>query len=343
MACPCFLLKKQGQKLYSAKRHLALLTMSLADLGWTNFFSTQLIEAKQQGHSPARVTGVARTGLSLNDGKNEFQSKLGNRWYRDTIEDQPVIGDWVLVNQQLHVTHLLVRRNVLSRIAPNTSDKVQSIVANVDILFVVSSCNEEFNESRIERFLSLASSANVKATIVLTKIDLTEEQNTYLDRAQKLTSNPILLVNATAQADCQNLLGQLGHGRTASLIGSSGVGKSTIVNGLMSQAIQKTQPNRSIDGKGMHTTTSRSLHVIPSGGVIIDSPGVREIALVEEQIDLSSSFEDIQELATQCRFNDCRHDQEPDCAIHLAVESGELDARRWESFLRLSNQKPVSR
>jgi len=316
--------------------------MSLTELGWSSFFSSQLIQLQSEGYLPSRVIGVERTGLTLNNGESEFHSKLGNRWYQDSVEDQPVIGDWVLVDQHLHVTHLFRRRNVLSRIAPNTSGKVQSIVANVDTLFVVSSCNEEFNESRIERFLSLASSANVEATIILTKIDLTQAQNNFRDRAQKLTSNPVHLINATSLKDCQNLLSYLSGHRTVSLIGSSGVGKSTIVNSLLGQAIQKTQPIRSTDGKGLHTTTARSLHVIPSGGIIIDSPGVREIALVEERIDLSSSFEDIEVLATQCRFNDCRHDQEPDCAIHLAVQSGELDARRWESFLKLSNHKSTS-
>ena len=316
--------------------------MSLTELGWSSFFSSQLIQLQSEGYLPSRVIGVERTGLTLNNGESEFHSKLGNRWYQDSVEDQPVIGDWVLVDRHLHVTHLFRRRNVLSRIAPNTSGKVQSIVANVDTLFVVSSCNEEFNESRIERFLSLASSANVEATIILTKMDLTQAENNFRDSAQKLTSNPVHLINATSLKDCQNLLSYLSGHRTVSLIGSSGVGKSTIVNSLLGQAIQKTQPIRSTDGKGLHTTTARSLHVIPSGGIIIDSPGVREIALVEERIDLSSSFEDIEELATQCRFNDCRHDQEPDCAIHLAVQSGELDARRWESFLKLSNHKSTS-
>ena len=149
------------------------------------------------------------------------------------------------------------------------------------------------------------------------------------------------MINATNDIDCEKLLENLIFGETTALIGSSGVGKSTIVNSLFKQDIQKTQSVRMSDSKGRHTTTSRSLHILPNGALIIDSPGIREIALADEHVDLASSFHDILELTRQCRFSNCRHGKEPDCAIQAAITSGELSPRRLESFLSLSDNNSV--
>ena len=319
--------------------HRVFFFMSLEELGWSVFFAEQLNHYQKQDLRPARVVSVQRSGLSLNDGTGEITSKLGSKWFQESVKTHPVIGDWVLVAKKGQVTELLKRKNVLERIAPNTNGKVQSIVANLDLLFIVSSCNDEFNESRLERFLTLASSADIESVILLTKPDLTEDGDSYRRRAQKLTNEHVELINATSFNGSRDLFKYLKVGKTLALIGSSGVGKSTILNTLSQQQIQKTRPIRETDSKGMHTTTSRSLHIIQDRGIIIDSPGVREIALVDDHINLKSSFEDIKNLAFDCKFSDCRHDKEPDCAIQRAIKRGGLDSRRLENFRRLSHRK----
>ncbi len=316
--------------------------MNPESLGWSTFFSDQLIkEGANSNERPSRVIGISRTEVTLHDGNTEFKTNVGGKWFHNRGEEQPIVGDWVLVDPKNKMTRLFVRRNALQRTNPYKPGKMQLMTANLDKLVIVSSLNEDYNESRIERFLTLAESNGIEPVIVLTKADLTDEGDLYESRTRALTGCRIYLINATKGSECENLAEYLISGETASLIGSSGVGKSTIVNSLLKQKAQKTQPVRISDSKGRHTTTSRSLHILPNGALIIDSPGIREIALVDEQIDLASSFEDIHELARQCRFSNCRHKKEPDCAVQAAIARGKFDARRLESFLRLSNKSSI--
>ena len=317
--------------------------MNPESLGWTSFFSDQL---KDRGaisnQRPSKVMGMSRTEVTLHDGNTEFKTSIGGKWFRSqAVEEQPLVGDWVLVDSENKMTRLLNRRNAIQRAHPYKPGKVQLMAANLDKLLIVASCNEDYNESRIERFLTLATSNGIEPVLVLTKTDLTDQGGWYETRTRALTSCKIYLINATNDGDCEKLHENLIFGETTALIGSSGVGKSTIVNSLFKQDIQKTQSVRMSDSKGRHTTTSRSLHILPNGALIIDSPGIREIALAYEHVDLASSFHDILELTRQCRFSNCRHGKEPDCAIQAAITSGELSPRRLESFLSLSDKNSV--
>ena len=320
--------------------------MNPESLGWSVFFSDQLRNVGAiSNQRPSRVVGVSRTEVTLHDGHTEFKTSIGAKWFRNQGrggEEQPIVGDWVLVGPENKITRLLNRRNVIQRAHPYKPGKVQLMIANLDKLLIVSSCNEDYNESRIERFLTLATSNGIEPVLVLTKTDLTDQGRWYEIRTRALTSCKIHLINATNDRDCEELQDNLLLGETTALIGSSGVGKSTIVNSLFKQDIQKTQSVRMSDSKGRHTTTSRSLHILPNGALIIDSPGIREIALVDEHVDLASSFEDILELARLCRFSNCRHGKEPDCAIQAAITSGELNPTRLESFLRLTDNNSVN-
>ena len=313
--------------------------MNPESLGWSTFFWNQLIEEDtSRNERPSRVIGISRTEVTLHDGNTEFKTNVGGKWFHNRGEEQPIVGDWVLVDPENKMTRLFVRRNALKRTNPYKPGKMQLMTANLDKLLIISSCNEDYNESRIERFLTLAESNGIEPVVVLTKADLTDEGESYESRTRALTGCKIYLINATQDSECEKLLEHLIFGETASLIGSSGVGKSTIVNSLFKQKVQKTQSVRISDSKGRHTTTSRSLHILPNGALIIDSPGIREIALVDEQVDLASSFDDIHQLARQCRFSNCRHGKEPGCAVHAAINSGKLDTRRLESFLKLADQ-----
>ena len=317
--------------------------MNPESLGWSSFFSDQLKDGGAiSNQRPSRVVGMSRTEVTLHDGHTEFKTNIGGKWFRNRIvEEQPLVGDWVLVDSENKMTRLLNRRNAIQRVHPYKPGKVQLMTANLDKLLIVSSCNEDYNESRIERFLTLAATNDIEPVLVLTKVDLTDQGDWYETRTRALTSCKIYLIDATNDGNCEKLRKYLLFGETTALIGSSGVGKSTIVNSLFKQDVQKTQSVRMSDSKGRHTTTSRSLHILPNGALIIDSPGIREIALVDEHIDLASSFDDILGLARQCRFSNCRHGKEPDCAIQEAITSGELDPRRLESFLSLSDNNSV--
>ena len=319
--------------------------MNPKSLGWSSFFSDQLKDGGAIiNQRPFRVVGMSRTEATLHDGHTEFKTSIGGKWFRNRDrgeEEQPIIGDWVLVDSENKMTRLLNRRNAIQRAHPYKQGKMQLMGANLDRLLIVASCNEDYNESRIERFLTLATSNGIEPVLVLTKADLTDQGGWYETRTRALTSCKIYLINATNDGDCEKLQGNLIFGETTALIGSSGVGKSTIVNSLFKQDVQKTQSVRMSDSKGRHTTTSRSLHVLPNGALIIDSPGIREIALLDEHVDLASSFHDILELARQCRFSNCRHGKEPDCAVQAAITSGGLSPRRLESFLRFSDNNSV--
>ena len=312
-------------------------------LGWSSFFSDQLKDGGAiSNQRPSRVVGMSRTEVTLHDGHTEFKTNIGGKWFRSqAVEEQPLVGDWVLVDSENKMTRLLNRRNAIQRVHPYKPGKVQLMTANLDKLLIVTSCNEDYNESRIERFLTLATSNGIEPVLILTKADLTDQGGWYETRTRALTSCKIYLINATNDGDCEKLHENLIFGETTALIGSSGVGKSTIVNSLFKQDIQKTQSVRMSDSKGRHTTTSRSLHILPNGALIIDSPGIREIALADEHVDLASSFHDILELTSKCRFSNCRHGKEPDCAIQAAITSGELSPRRLESFLSLSDNNSV--
>ena len=311
-------------------------------MGWSTWFSSQ--QAAADTESVARVIEVQRTGLVVRSADGDLKLPLGGRWFRDEQTARPTVGDWVgLDAERKQIIHLFDRRNILQRREVH-GGAAQPIAANVDTLLVVTACNDEFNLSRLERYLALAKDAGVPAVIVLTKADLADEQQSFVDAVRSLgESVPVVAVNAHLPESVLQLAPWCGPGRTIALLGSSGVGKSTLLNTLAGTARQRTGSIRDSDDKGRHTTSHRSLHVLPDGTLVIDSPGIRELGMVEVAAPPDAVFDDLLALAAACRFSNCRHQSEPGCAVRRAVKDGSLDVRRLASFHKLQAESAAAR
>ncbi|MHA3914690.1 ribosome small subunit-dependent GTPase A [Halovulum sp. GXIMD14793] len=306
---------------------------ALPDLGWRNHFQAQLSLEEFETLTPMRVTHVHRTHLAAIGADGDCMLPLTH----EMTEAGIAVGDWIL-SDGTAILRVLERTSVLNRMAAGTEPMAQLIAANVDTLFIVSSCNADFNIARLERFLALARQAGAEPVIVLTKADLSETAETYIDRTRAaIPGIEGLTLNATDPAEVVSALGPwCGRGQTVALIGSSGVGKSTLVNAL-TDAGQDTHGIREDDAHGRHTTTARSLHCIAGGGWLVDTPGMRAFRLLDQREGIDAVFEDLTEMVQHCRFSDCAHQTEPGCAILAAVEAGQVDparVARWQKLLR---------
>ena len=317
------------------------LSLSLPKLGWSHFFQQQLSLEEWESATPARVLAVHRNTFEVASEHGCQQITLPGNWYTRGTENLPTVGDWLLIDTSTGLAQkLLERKSLLRRKAAGIESKVQLLAANVDTLFIVSSCNQDFNLSRLERYLALALEAKIEPVLILTKADLQEDISEYLLQARSLSSTvAIEAVNALDSTSVAPLMFWCGLSQTVALLGSSGVGKSTLINTLCGAATQQTGTIREDDAKGRHTTTSRSLHFLQKGGLLIDSPGLRELQLSDCHAGVSSLFEDIEELAQNCRFNDCRHQHEDGCAVKAAVTWGDLDPRRLTNYQKLLTEQ----
>lgn len=310
---------------------------TLLNLGLTPFFTNQLTEQELDSCTLARITEVHRSGVIADDGSTEQSITLGGSWYQQSTENLPTVGDWVVLGANHDtILRILNRMSLFKRIAAGNRIGVQLIAANIDTLFIVSSCNDEFNESRLERYLALAIEAGVEPVVVLTKTDLTNNGDSFVDRVRSVSSTiPIETVNALDHRTLTGLKAWITNQTTVALVGSSGVGKSSILNSLAGRTLMDTGSIREQDSKGKHTTTYRALQKLPDGGLLLDVPGMRELKVADIDTALSDLFEDIELLAKNCKFRDCQHDQEQDCAILQAIETGKLDKRRLQNYCKL--------
>ena len=318
-------------------------TFSLARLGWRPFHSQQLTLEDLETAHPARVSSVHRSGLVVISEQGTATVTIPPRLL-DSLELPITVGDWVLIEHAApRVQRVITPYSVIKRRAAGTDHRVQTIAANLDTLFVVTSCNDDFNLSRLERYLAVAFEAQVEPVIVITKTDLCDSPEPYLDQANALgTSATVVAVNGMDATMTSTLAPWLQPGQTVAFVGSSGVGKSTLVNTLIGESQQTTSGIRENDSRGRHTTTSREMFPLDGGAWVIDTPGMRELKIGAIDSGLRTVFDNIESLASQCHFRDCRHEAEASCAVLAAIAAGTLDARRLTSYHKLQREAALA-
>jgi ribosome biogenesis GTPase len=310
----------------------------LAQLGWNEELASQF-EQHAPGLRPGRVTvqhrGAWEVAMEDDDVLVEITGRLR---HAAAPGELPVVGDWVALRDN-QIDAVLPRRSKFSRKTPFTEISEQVLVANVDVAFLVMGLDErDFNLRRLERYLTTAWEGGASPVIVLNKADLADDLEAQLAETESVAFGvPVLAVTAVAGEGVGGLLAYLAGGKTGVLLGSSGVGKTTLINALLVDGTYATGPVRN-DGRGRHTTTHRELIALPGGGILIDTPGLRELQLWETDGGLDKAFADIAELINECRFSDCAHDTEPGCAVRAALADGSLPAERWESYLKLQRE-----
>ncbi len=304
-------------------------------LGWSPFYMSQLEIEELETLTPTRIATVHRDRVQgLSDiGPLDLTLDPG------ITTAAVAVGDWVLAAVDQHrLVRVLDRKTELTRGTEyHTGDK-QLIAANLDTLFITSSCNDDFNPARLERYLALAHDALITPVILLTKADQAEDPDAYVDQAKTLGRGLEVIALNAKTGDVADLLGPwCGKGQTVALAGSSGVGKTTLANALTG-GNAATQDIREDDAKGRHTTTGRSLHRMRSGGWLIDTPGMRGLGVAEVAFGIDATFPEISELADQCKFRDCAHESEPGCAVQAGIAAGAIDPERLKRFNKLKRE-----
>lgn len=314
-------------------------------LGWNDHFENLITDRKLATGQVARVLSAQRNQFLVSDGRREWLCTPSGKIRHHNHLDYPVTGDWVLVDESV-VQSVVPRKNTLCRGEAGSRGKQadgvpreQPIAANIDTVFIVCGLDRDYNVRRIERYLALVYNCGMAPVIVLTKADLHESPDAFRDEVGSAAFGvPVVPTSTKDGLGVDELHGYLNVGQTVSMLGSSGAGKSSLANMLHGSDIRMTAAVSTSVGKGRHTTTSREMIVMPRGGLLMDNPGIREIAFSKGGAGLEATFSDIQELAESCRFADCSHRHEPGCAVIRAVESGELLQARLDNYRKMQRE-----
>ena len=303
----------------------------LGELGWC----AGLAENLEPGHEPGRVTAAHRAAFDVQTAHDVVRARLPGRLVHEAVD--VAVGDWVGLRDGL-IRNVLPRRSAIVRNAAGRATRAQTLAANVDVAFVLSSLGPDLEPRRIERYLVTIWESGAAPEIVLTKADRVDDPWELVAEVEAVAIGvPVHVVSAVTGEGCDALRVRIQPGTTAVLLGSSGVGKSTLVNRFAGRELMAVTDTRADDDEGRHTTTHRELIRLPGGGVVIDTPGLRELQLWDAE-GIDAAFADVEELAGECRFNDCSHTREPDCAVLAAVDDGTLPAQRLDSWRKLQRE-----
>ncbi len=320
--------------------------MNLMDLGWDRFFDDRFASYRALGLSAMRITRAVREKYAVYGEQGEFLGILSGkfRFEADRKGKLPAVGDWVAASPRRQegkaIIHaVLPRKSVFSRKVAGSVTEEQVLAANIDTSFIVCGLDFNFNLRRIERYLSLAWESGSQPVVLLNKADICPDVEARQKEVESIAPGvPVHIMSASRRVGLDALVEKIPRGNTAVFLGSSGVGKSTIINALLGIERLKVGEVRPFKSRGRHTTTFRELFVLPHGGMVIDSPGMRELQVWGDDEGLKRVFDDIEELAVDCRFKDCTHRTEPGCAVREAVDKGSLDPGRLKSHVKLKKE-----
>ncbi|HEV2708452.1 MAG TPA: ribosome small subunit-dependent GTPase A [Pyrinomonadaceae bacterium] len=317
---------------------------NLETYGWDAAFAEAFAPHARTGLVPGRILLQHNKIYLVYTAGGEIYAEVAGRLLHEARgrEDLPAVGDWVTLRRaegetaRATIHAVLPRKSKFSRKAAGSRTEEQVVAANVDTVFLVTGLDNDFNPRRLERYLIMAHESGAHPVIVLNKADLVEDHAEKVREVERIAAGvPVVSMSARRGEGVEQLLPFVGAGQTVALMGSSGVGKSTIVNRLLGDEAQRTQEVRRGDDRGKHTTTHRELLLLPGGGLVMDTPGMRELQLLVSDRGLRETFEDVETLAAECRFSDCRHEGEPDCRIREALADGTLAPERYESYRKM--------
>lgn len=319
--------------------------MDLKDIGFNNFFMESFKEYEKSGYKLGRVfaehTHIYKLYTEIGEVLGEISGKMLHE--ANFREDFPAVGDFVVISlreeeKRATIHKILPRKSKFSRKIAGSTTEEQILASNIDTVFLVNALNNDFNIRRIERYLILAWESGANPVIILSKADLCDDVDGIVRQVESAAVGvPIHIISSLTKEGLEELAPYFKPGNTVALLGSSGVGKSTLINCLLGEEVQETQGLRN-DDKGRHTSTYREIFLLPQGGLIIDTPGMRELQLWNASEGISETFEDIEILAKQCFFSDCTHNKEPNCAIKTALRNGTLDEKRYENYKKLQKE-----
>ncbi|KKQ13523.1 MAG: hypothetical protein US30_C0013G0058 [Candidatus Moranbacteria bacterium GW2011_GWF2_36_839] len=320
--------------------------IKIEDLGWNDFFESNRIKLVLEVFQIARVIGQLRGSYRVKNGQGEYLAKITGKQMFEAVykEDYPAVGDWVAISKledgKALIEKILPRKTIMQRKYSNKNE-TQIIATNIDVAFVIESVDRDYNLNRIERYFAMASDGGVELAIILNKIDLIfeEELSLKLDQIKNRFRNINVFATSTLTDNgLDELKNYIAKGKTYCFLGSSGVGKSSLINSLLGESKIETGEISSHSGRGKHITTAREMHFSKQGGIIIDNPGVREVGMTDANTGVDNLFDEITSLSKECKFVNCTHIHEPGCAVLLALETGEIDKNRYTNYINLKKE-----